>query len=158
MLENPADVGDIDSHLFREEEAESPSIWLMPCVIELMQETGAGPIIFPQCALGSEFQKQTQLLAAGPRAERLRILDTLKCECTSHAKRAEGFDEHGRARSAEAAAYPPQMCGVCCALLFTECDEAAALSTRQLAEPKPTLQERRRMAADALISAVRAIS
>ena len=153
VLENPADVGDVDSHLFREEEVESPSIWLMPCVIELMQETGAGPIIFPQCALGSEFQKQTQLLAAGPRAERLRILDTLKCECTSHAKRAEGFDEHGRARSAEAAAYPPQMCGVCCALLFTECDEAAALSTRQLAEPKPMLQEQRRMAADALIRA-----
>ena len=120
VIENPADVGDPESPVFRWDARKAPAMWLMPDMIEFAHETTALKVLFPQCALGSPFQKLTQLLVAGPRAFRLRPMGELGCACAAHAKRAEGFDDVGKAHSAAAAAYPPLMCGVVAALLATD--------------------------------------
>ncbi|KAL3912565.1 MAG: hypothetical protein SGPRY_008297 [Prymnesium sp.] len=58
------------------------------------------------CAFGGRYQKWTTLLAAGPRAARLRPLRGLECVHPHHEERAHGRAEDGSMRAAEAAEYP----------------------------------------------------
>lgn len=111
VIENPADRGDDSSSLFSDEFREHAPLWLMPSVQDLVQDSDAHVwVTFPQCALGSEFQKWTTLLADGPAAESLQSLSRLRCSHERHKKVARGFDSDGRSNSMEAGKYPPQMC------------------------------------------------
>ena len=129
VVENPSDRGDPDSSLFRWDARRAPSIWLTDAMQRWKVETGASEIDFPQCAVGSRFQKWTRLLTAGPRAHRLQCLSRLECAHAKHASRAQGFRPDGTAHSAAAATYPPLMCGVVAALLFTSISEAVVLGS-----------------------------
>ena len=79
-------------------------LWLVPEVVELVQRTGARMITFPQCALGSRYQKWTSLLVSPELEPFLRDLGSLACQHPhGHPAVAVGAD------SARAAAYPPEM-------------------------------------------------
>jgi hypothetical protein len=65
---------------------------------------------FPQCAPGSDFQKWTSLMAAGPRAQQLLALGKLTCSHVGkHRRVAEGRDAHGKSNAAASGAYPVGM-------------------------------------------------
>ena len=79
VIENPPDRGQPESHLFRWTARQHAPLWLTPCMQSLAAVTKAIMLTFPQCALGSDFQKWTSLMAAGPRAQQLQALGRLTC-------------------------------------------------------------------------------
>ena len=62
IIENPPDRG--DGPLYQAKFASHAPLWLVPEMVELVQRTGARMITFPQCALGSKYQKWTSLLVS----------------------------------------------------------------------------------------------
>ena len=120
VIEHPLDRGQLGSPYFLWDARPHASLWVTPPVVQLVRSTRAEYIHFPQCAVGSPFQKLTTLLSAGPAAGRLLAMSRLRCEHQVHAALAAGFDAEGRARSAEAAAYPPLMSATVASLLLTE--------------------------------------
>ena len=102
IIENPPDRG--DGPLYQAKFASHAPLWLVPEVIELADRTGAIKITFPQCALGSDFQKWTTLLVSPQLVPQLVDLSRLACQHPDgHRDVAVG------ARAARAAAYPPLM-------------------------------------------------
>ena len=102
IIENPPDRG--DGPLYQAKFASHAPLWLVPEMVELVQRTGARMITFPQCALGSKYQKWTSLLVSPELEPFLRDLGSLACQHPhGHPAVAVGAD------SARAAAYPPEM-------------------------------------------------
>ena len=107
VIENPPDRGQPESHLFRWTARQHAPLWLTPCMQSLAAVTKAIMLTFPQCALGSDFQKWTSLMAAGPRAQQLQALGTLTCSHVGkHIRVAEGRDAQGKSNAAASGAYP----------------------------------------------------
>ena len=109
-VENPADRADRASPAYWEAAADSGSIWRMPALSEALAQAGAVYYTFAQCAplIGGRAQKYTTIAAIGALRQELAVLRT--CGCTHgrqrHDERLEGYDEHGRSRATQAAAYP----------------------------------------------------
>ena len=124
VIEHPLDRGQLGSPYFLWDARPHASLWVTPPVMQLVSDTNASFVHFPQCAFGSPFQKLTTLLTAGPASARLRVLGNLRCEHRTHGALARGFREDGIARSAETAAYPPLMCTTAVALMVLDipCD------------------------------------
>ena len=86
IIENPPDRG--DGPLYQAKFASHAPLWLVPEVVELVQRTGARMITFPQCALGSRYQKWTSLLVSPELEPFLRDLGSLACQHRAHLARA----------------------------------------------------------------------
>ena len=96
------------------EQADAPSLWDMPEIVELRRATKAARRTFAQCQFGSEYQKYTSIMvAARGEAELKRAFGAARCSCLDqglkHAKVAAGADEFGASLSAPSAAYPPKL-------------------------------------------------
>ena len=104
FIENPVDCGLKRSPHFRWAAREHGSLWLMPHIRQLIDDARAAGYeiawaTFPMCAMGGEYQKYTTVLAIGPRAHRVRVLNTLACTHAKHKKVAAGYDEQGSSNS-----------------------------------------------------------
>ena len=119
VIEHPLDRGQLGSPYFLWDARPHASLWITPPMLQLARSSRAEYVHFPQCAVGSPFQKLTTLLVAGPAADRLQAMGRLQCQHQVHAALAAGFDAEGRALSAEAAAYPPLMSATAASLLLT---------------------------------------
>jgi hypothetical protein len=96
------------------EQADAPSLWDMPEIVELRRATKAARRTFAQCQFGSEYQKYTSVMvSARGEAELVRAFGAARCSCRDqgreHAKVAAGSDEFGSSLSAPSAAYPPKL-------------------------------------------------
>ena len=115
FVENPADLGDPGSTVFREGRRDSAHLYRTAPMVELRRGTGAvfvGP--FAQCYLGALGQKLTTLLCAMRFAARIWWFNTLVspplgCACGKHSRPAIGR-RRGVSQAAQAAAWPPLMC------------------------------------------------
>ena len=112
-LENPADRHDNDSPAYWKEEADHGSIFRFEEMSAALEESGATPYTFAQCAeeLGGDAQKWTTITGSLELADELRALRHMVCShaAGTHKTRLEGCDEHGRPRATRAAAYPAGM-------------------------------------------------
>ena len=115
LFENPPDRGDCTSddsvirRLYQQEWGDHAPLWEMQVMKDAKRDLGLCAVTFPQCQLGSRFQKFTTLWyspALAPVLDKLHICD---CHCTSHREIARGRDRNRKWISAEAAAYPAQM-------------------------------------------------
>jgi hypothetical protein len=119
LAENPGDLGDPLSPIYRPKRAGAASLFSTPPYLDLQAATGAVPITGPQCkAFGTPWRKITTWLASPALAVHLAwIGDTLVapfgCDCGKHAKRAWGRDSFGLSLSRASAAWN----GVACAAL-----------------------------------------
>jgi hypothetical protein len=123
IVENPPDYGDARSPYFRWKARSHCPLWLTSYMMRLAECTKATMYTGCQCMLGGKFKKPTSLLAAGPRAHRLRTFGELMCTHSSHARVAAGWKQDGSAHSADAAAYPVPMCLWAIDTLFSGADE-----------------------------------
>ena len=109
-LENPADRHDNNSPAYWEDEADHGSIFRLKEMREALEESGATPYTFAQCAeeIGGDAQKWTTVTGSLELADALQALQHMMCRHTdgAHKTRLEGCDEHGRPRATRAAAYP----------------------------------------------------
>jgi hypothetical protein len=110
VVENPPDYGDESSPYFRWAARSHCPLWLTSWMVRLRRQTAALTVTGCQCMLGGAFKKPTTLMAAGPRAHRLRPFAQLGCTHSNHARVAAGWKPDGSAHSADAAAYPVPMC------------------------------------------------
>ena len=94
-------------------------LWLLPVMQQLEQETAPVWVSLAQCAFLGDFQKLTSLMAAGPRAQRIRALAWARCAHTAHVSRARGRAPDGSSEVARAAAYPPVFNAAVIAALFS---------------------------------------
>lgn len=117
VIENPVDRGMRQSAQFSWWWREHVPLWLMPAMRRLAGAVRAEWVSLPRCVFGSEFQKWTTLMAAGPRAVALRSLRGLTCAHASHARRARGLHTAGGSESARAGAYPVLFCATVAGLL-----------------------------------------
>ena len=107
-IENPSDRGDIESDAYWAEHSHAASIWLTPTMRLLRDTTSPRVVTFPQCAFGSDAQKFTTIWTT---STPLASAFTGKT-CThvgKHADVAHGYMPDGSYRSAQYAAYPPDM-------------------------------------------------
>ena len=95
VIENPIDRGDRESKWFNKRFADHVPLWVMPGVCELADEVKPVWVSVPMCAFKGEFQKYTTLMAAGPTAAYLRVLNYLTCSHTSHTATAEVAERIG---------------------------------------------------------------
>ena len=109
IIENPATRSDKNSDLYRWMWRSHASLWMHELVAALAKEKWSRYVTFPQCALGSEFQKYTTLLYSVGLDKAIGPLDSLTCSHKRHAKQAVGLDDEGKWRSADSAAYPFEM-------------------------------------------------
>lgn len=117
VIENPADRGDRASSLFEERFADHAPLWVMPAIRHLGRQSSPVWVTVPMCAFMSEFQKWTTLMAAGPAAAYLLVLNHLPCLQPTHAATAEGEDEVGVPLSVRAGEYPTLFSATVAALL-----------------------------------------
>ena len=116
LAENPADLGDPDSPVFRPARADAASLFITPPYMDLVILTGAIAITGPQCkAFGTPWRKLTTWLVSPRLAVHLRwIGDTLVapygCDCGRHTKRAWGRDDFGRSLAKASAAWNGVAC------------------------------------------------
>jgi hypothetical protein len=116
LAENPGDLGDPLSPVFRLARAGAASLFCTPPYLDLMAATGAVPITGPQCkAFGTPWRKITTWLASPALAIHLAwIGDTMVapfgCDCGRHAKRAWGRDAFGLSLSRASAAWNSVAC------------------------------------------------
>lgn len=120
VVENPVDRGERGSEYFRVRFREHAPICLLPVMRQLGEETGAETVTVAQCAFLGEFQKITTLMAAGPRAHRLRELSWARCTHHRHVRRARGKSAEGGSEAMMAAAYPPVFNAAMVGLLFAD--------------------------------------
>ena len=95
--------------LYQAEWKNHAPLWLLRIMKAAKRDLNLREITFPQCALGSKYQKYTTLWyspAFAPILDKLHICD---CKCSSHREVARGRDRTRKWKSAEAAAYPAQM-------------------------------------------------
>ena len=109
IIENPATRSDKNSDLYRWMWRSHASLWMHELVAALAKEKWSRYVTFPQCALGSQFQKYTTLLYSVGLDKAIGPLDSLTCSHKRHAKQAVGLDDEGKWRSADSAAYPFEM-------------------------------------------------
>ena len=132
-VENPADRSERASPAYWEAEADSGSIWRMPALRAALEQAGAVHYTFAQCSplIGGRAQKYTTIAAVGTLRPELAVLRA--CGCTHgrqrHDERLEGYDEYGRSRATQAAAYPAGL-----NRLLAESFERAAPRARALRE------------------------
>ena len=111
--EHPSPRDDVKSHAYWPKMAhrEVGTQWHDKAVLNLTQRATTVVFDFPQCALGSPFQKYTRMAMARALAVHLapRLRAGYKCTCTSHARVAQGYDELGVPNSRAAAKYPLPM-------------------------------------------------
>ena len=87
-------------------------LWDMPSVAKLRKSANAEAVTLAQCQFGAPWQKYSSLLVcqAGVIAAR-RIFGNARCSCSHHDVVLRGVDpESDVLRTAQAAAYPPQLC------------------------------------------------
>jgi hypothetical protein len=124
LVENPADLGDLASPVFRLARAGAASLFTTPPYCDLALATGAVAITGPQCkAFGTPWRKLTTWLASPRLAVHLAwIGDTLVapfgCDCGRHAKRAWGRDAFGRSLAKASAAWNGVACSAIVAALL----------------------------------------
>ena len=109
--ENPSPRHDKSSPAYWQDFEMYASLFDMPCMKLLIENTGATLSIFAQCEFGAEFQKYTAILAA-PRLSKIcaRIFGHRLCTHSSHEHLAMGTDEAGRSLAARSAAYSMGLC------------------------------------------------
>ena len=116
IFENPCDRGDNESEdsmirdRFETRFTEHAPLRKHSSMIILREEKQLQSVMFPQCALGSKFQKWTTLWYSADLANQLDSLHICTCERGhTHAEVARGRRENGKWVSTEAAAYPKGM-------------------------------------------------
>ncbi|KAL3895429.1 MAG: hypothetical protein SGPRY_013516 [Prymnesium sp.] len=119
VTENPVDRGLRGSPFFRVKLRRHASLWLLPVMQRLEWETAPVWVSLAQCAFLGDFQKLTSLMAAGPRAQRIRALAWARCAHTTHVSRARGRAPDGSSEATRAAAYPPVFNAAVVAALFS---------------------------------------
>ena len=121
VVENPVDRGERRSPFFSRKFRRHVPIWLLPTMRKLAEETSPLWVSVAQCAFLGEFQKLTTLMAAGPRAGRLRAVEWARCTHESHPRRARGWTRAGGSEASQAAAYPPVFSAAVIGVLFAGC-------------------------------------
>lgn len=107
-VEQPADRGDDKSDAYWPDMADCANMYLTPQMRLLHDATQPSARTFPQCALGSPAQKYTTIWTTSPSLA--NNFEGLVCTHVGrHAEVAHGITDDGHYRSADAAAYPPEM-------------------------------------------------
>ena len=128
-VENPADRGDRGSKAFWTEHQEHGSLWRMPCMAVALGASAAQFHTFAQCAFESAAQKWTTVASTGELTTSLAGLGEERYGCAhgrdAHSEVLAGYDELGRSRAGQAAAYPKPL-----NLLLTRAIVTAAAAAR----------------------------
>ena len=122
IIENPVDYGLHGSRYYQWAKRHHCPLWLSTPMQRLAKATSPTWVTGCQCELGGDFRKATTLMAAGPRAHRLLSFAQLQCTHATHARVAYGRRSDGQFNSADAAAYPVEMCTWAIETLFTEAE------------------------------------
>lgn len=110
FMETPVDRGMRGSPHFSWRTKEHVPLWLIPEMRGLAREAATTRVSFRQCAFRCDYQKWTTLMAAGPRAARLRELGSLTCKHSRHGRQAKVYDVNTGSGTAESAEYPTLLC------------------------------------------------
>jgi hypothetical protein len=116
VIENPADLGDPESPIYRPSCANAPSCFVTPPFVALREAVPCVMVIFPQCGLGAPWRKLTGLLCSPGVGAKLvwlqytLLVPPLGCACARHAARAFGRDASGSSQSKASAAWNGPMC------------------------------------------------
>jgi hypothetical protein len=110
-IENPADVGCWASPHFKWSRRDAVSLWITSPIRRLAQLTDPTWGTTAMCGWAGPFQKLTTIMAAGPGAPPVITINSIQCNCESHALLADGLDSEGRQLSELAGQYPPLFCG-----------------------------------------------
>ena len=136
-LENPSDRGDTSSPASWPAFSDHGSLWRMPAIAAALGAYAATFSTFAQCSLSSLAQKWTTIAAAGALSPALAGLGHPRYGCAHgkerHSQTLSGYDELGRSRAGQAAAYPAPMND-----LLTSAVVAAALARRRQRDATPT--------------------
>ena len=84
-------------------------LWILDEMLQMKHDLRLKEVTFPQCALGSKYEKYTTLWYSAAMAPTLDQLHVCSCRCGVHAEVARGRDSAKQWRTAEAAAYPRRM-------------------------------------------------
>ena len=109
IIENPVTRSDPSTDHYRWVWRSHASLWMHPAVSALLKERWCRTVDFPQCSLGSDFQKFTTLAYSVDLEAGMRPFAALRCTHARHLRQATGLDEHGQWQSTHAAAYPAEM-------------------------------------------------
>ena len=116
ICEQPADLGDPESPVYRAGRAKTAHLFITDPFLELRERVPCVVVTFPQCGMNAPWQKLTALLCSARIGLRLMWLQERflvpphGCVHRKHAARAFGRDRSGRRRSAMAAAWTPELC------------------------------------------------
>jgi hypothetical protein len=141
IIENPADLGDPESPVYRPACAEAPSGFITPPMLALREEVPCVMVVFPQCGLRALWRKLTGLLCS-PRVgarrmwlQRDLLVPPRGCACVRHAARAFGRDAAGNSRSAASARWNERMCAALVEALATEAAPPPASAPGEVGAP-----------------------
>ena len=115
LFENPSDRGGVNDadpkvrDIYQQEWANHVPLWTLPEMQRLAMDLGLRKVTFPQCGLGSKFEKMTTLWYTAGLANELEDLHICICLHRSHKEVARGKRTATKWKSAEAAAYPARM-------------------------------------------------
>ena len=125
-IENPADLGQIGSPLFRHDKRGHVPLWLTSPIRQLTTATNPSWATTLMCRWFGRFHKPTTIMSAGPGAATLTYrYNLMRCITRVHVLRAADVDANGKAISQESGEYPQLFCAYTVASWFERYHEVA---------------------------------